>query len=160
MPRKLEYHVTMAVPVTIDDEGSFTVGEPCPCDMGTPLNADTWDPETEEWCELHRIELPGDADSATIADACVAAVFPTRRNAAELMLLRQAVAYEAEAFENDTEVEGGDVVEFFAAWRALVLRAFPELRPDLEPREPDMNAASAEERRELELKRVREAGRP
>jgi len=32
-------------------------------------------------------------------------------------LLLDALAYERTAFENDTEVNGGDLVEWFAGWR-------------------------------------------
>jgi hypothetical protein len=35
-------------------------------------------------------------------------------------LLRDALAYEAEAFEDDEEINGGDLVDWFAAWRRRV----------------------------------------
>jgi hypothetical protein len=38
-------------------------------------------------------------------------------------LLREAESFERTAFENDTEVNGGDMVEWFAEWRARVLSA-------------------------------------
>jgi hypothetical protein len=75
MPRKLEYHVTVAVPVTIEDDGTFKVGKPYSCEMGTPLNSDTFDVDTDEWDELHRMELPGDVESTTVAKACEGALW-------------------------------------------------------------------------------------
>lgn len=40
-----------------------------------------------------------------------------------LALLREAFDYEAEAFDNDEDVNGGDLVQFFADWRQKA-RAF------------------------------------
>lgn len=36
-------------------------------------------------------------------------------------LLEEAIAYEAEAFETGDEVQGGDLVEWFSAWRHRVM---------------------------------------
>lgn len=41
---------------------------------------------------------------------------------AMLSELRALVEYEADAFENDTEINGGDLVEWFSARRARLLR--------------------------------------
>ncbi len=38
-------------------------------------------------------------------------------------VIREALAYEREAFADDTEVDGGDLVEFFAGWRERAAEA-------------------------------------
>lgn len=41
-------------------------------------------------------------------------------------LLEEAIAYQAEAFETGDEVQGGDLVEWFAGWRTRVMQQLGE----------------------------------
>lgn len=42
-------------------------------------------------------------------------------------LLQEAAQQQAEAFENEEEVSGADLVEWFAEWRQELVRLMPDL---------------------------------
>jgi len=54
------------------------------------------------------------------------------RASAELLrrLVREALGYEAEAFENDWNVSGSDLVEWFGNWRKRVTTALTDMAPE------------------------------